>query len=55
MGILNQKKILITGVATNRSIATGIAYAMYHEGAEPSYLLLINLIRICKNVYELRV
>ncbi|NCA69091.1 MAG: enoyl-ACP reductase [Sphingobacteriia bacterium] len=34
MGFLNGKKILITGVASNRSIAWGCAEAMYREGAE---------------------
>lgn len=33
MGFLNGKKILVTGVASNRSIAYGIAEAMHREGA----------------------
>lgn len=34
MGFLNGKKILITGVASNRSIAWGCAEAMHKAGAE---------------------
>jgi len=34
MGFLEGKKILITGVASNRSIAWGCAEAMHHQGAE---------------------
>ncbi|MCG6986515.1 MAG: enoyl-ACP reductase [Thiocapsa sp.] len=34
MGFLSGKKILITGVASNRSIAWGCAQAMHREGAE---------------------
>jgi enoyl-[acyl-carrier protein] reductase I len=34
MGFLSGKKILITGVASNRSIAWGCAEAMHREGAE---------------------
>ena len=34
MGFLNGKKILITGVLSNRSIAYGIARACHREGAE---------------------
>ena len=33
-GFLNGKKALITGIASNRSIAWGIAQAMHREGAE---------------------
>lgn len=33
-GILHGKRALVTGVASNRSIAWGIAQAMQHEGAE---------------------
>ena len=33
-GFLNNKKIIITGVASERSIAWGIAKAMHREGAE---------------------
>ena len=33
MGFLQDKKILITGVASNRSIAYGVARAMHREGA----------------------
>lgn len=33
MGFLSDKRILITGVASNRSIAWGVAQAMHREGA----------------------
>lgn len=34
MGFLTGKRILVTGIASNRSIAYGIAKAMHREGAE---------------------
>lgn len=37
MGFLSGKKALITGVASNRSIAYGIAQAMHREGAELAF------------------
>jgi enoyl-[acyl-carrier protein] reductase I len=37
MGFLAGKKILVTGVASNRSIAYGIAKAMHREGAELAF------------------
>jgi enoyl-[acyl-carrier protein] reductase I len=37
MGFLQDKRILITGVASNRSIAWGIAKAMHREGAELAF------------------
>jgi enoyl-[acyl-carrier protein] reductase I len=37
MGILTNKRALIVGVASNRSIAYGIAQAMYREGAELAF------------------
>jgi enoyl-[acyl-carrier protein] reductase I len=37
MGFLAGKKALITGVASERSIASGIAYAFRREGAELAY------------------
>lgn len=37
MGFLQGKKILITGLASNLSIAYGIAQAMYREGAELAF------------------
>lgn len=37
MGFLTGKRILITGVASNRSIAWGIAKAMHREGAELAF------------------
>lgn len=37
MGFLSGKRILITGVASDRSIAWGIAEAMHREGAELAF------------------
>ncbi|AXQ27649.1 enoyl-ACP reductase [Solimonas sp. K1W22B-7] len=37
MGFLSGKKALITGVASDRSIATGIAEAFHREGAELAF------------------
>lgn len=37
MGFLNDKRILITGVASNRSIAWGCATAMRREGAQLAF------------------
>ena len=37
MGLLTGKRALIAGVASNRSIAWGIAKAMHREGAELAY------------------
>ncbi len=37
MGFLQDKQILITGVASNRSIAWGIAQAMHREGARLAF------------------
>lgn len=37
MGFLQDKKILVTGVASNRSIAYGTAKAMHREGAELAF------------------
>ena len=37
MGFLTNKRILIAGVASNRSIAYGIAKAMHREGAELAF------------------
>jgi enoyl-[acyl-carrier protein] reductase I len=37
MGMLEGKKALIVGVASNRSIAWGIAEAMQREGAELAF------------------
>lgn len=37
MGFLTGKKALITGLASNRSIAYGIAKAMYEQGAELAF------------------
>ncbi|HJM71389.1 MAG TPA: SDR family oxidoreductase, partial [Gammaproteobacteria bacterium] len=37
MGILEGKKALITGIASNRSIAYGVAKCMHREGAELAF------------------
>ena len=37
MGILSGKRALIVGVATDRSIAWGIAQAMHEHGAELAF------------------
>ncbi|HEU4921553.1 MAG TPA: SDR family oxidoreductase, partial [Burkholderiales bacterium] len=37
MGVLSGKKILITGVLSNRSIAYGVAKAARREGAELAF------------------
>ena len=37
MGFLTGKRILITGLLSNRSIAYGIAKAMHREGAELAF------------------
>jgi enoyl-[acyl-carrier protein] reductase I len=37
MGFLANKRVLITGVASNRSIAYGVAAAMHREGAELAF------------------
>ncbi len=37
MGFLQDKRILITGIASNRSIAWGTARAMHREGAELAF------------------
>ena len=37
MGFLQDKKFLIVGVASNRSIAYGVAQAMHREGAQLAF------------------
>ena len=37
MGFLAGKKALVAGIASNRSIAYGIAQAMHREGAELAF------------------
>jgi enoyl-[acyl-carrier protein] reductase I len=37
MGFLQDKRVLIVGVASNRSIAWGVAQAMYREGAQLAF------------------
>lgn len=55
MGLLKDKKILITGLANKYSIASGIAQAMHREGAELAFTyqnerLLKNLEPIAKSL-----
>ena len=40
MGFLSGKRVLITGIMSNRSIAYGIAEAMHREGAEMAFTYL---------------
>ena len=37
MGFLQGKRALVTGIASERSIASGIAEAMHREGAELAF------------------
>jgi enoyl-[acyl-carrier protein] reductase I len=37
MGFMQGKRVLIVGLASNRSIAWGIAQAMHREGAELAF------------------
>jgi len=37
MGFLKGKKILIVGLASNRSIASGVAEAMHQQGADLAF------------------
>ena len=37
MGFLSGKRVLIVGVASRRSIASGIAEAMHREGAQIAF------------------
>jgi enoyl-[acyl-carrier protein] reductase I len=37
MGFLQDKRVLVTGVASNRSIAWGVAQAMHREGAQLAF------------------
>ena len=37
MGFMQGKRVLIVGLASNRSIAWGIAKAMHREGAELAF------------------
>ncbi|MCP3674809.1 MAG: SDR family oxidoreductase [Gammaproteobacteria bacterium] len=37
MGFLNGKRVLIVGLASNRSIASGVATAMHEQGAELAF------------------
>jgi len=46
MGFLSGKKILITGLLSNRSIAYGIAKACHREGAELAFTYVGERFRI---------
>lgn len=50
MGFLAGKRILITGLLSNRSIAYGIAHAMHREGAELAFTYVTDRFkdRVCK-------
>ena len=50
MGILSGKRILIAGIASEKSIATGIADAMFREGAELAFTYLNDRLkdRVCQ-------
>ena len=45
MGLLDGKKALIAGVATKKSIAWGIAQALYKQGARLAFTCMENNIR----------
>ena len=45
MGFLHGKRALITGIASDRSIATGIAEAMHRQGAELAFTYLNDKMR----------
>lgn len=45
MGFLQGKRALITGIASDRSIATGIAEAMHRQGAELAFTYLNDKMR----------
>ncbi|MBB5020044.1 enoyl-[acyl-carrier protein] reductase I [Chitinivorax tropicus] len=45
MGFLANKRILITGLISNRSIAYGIAQAMHREGAELAFTYVVDKLK----------
>ena len=45
MGFLQGKRALITGIASDRSIASGIAEAMHRQGAELAFTYLNDKLR----------
>ncbi|ADV33814.1 enoyl-[acyl-carrier-protein] reductase [Candidatus Blochmanniella vafra str. BVAF] len=51
MALLNNKRILITGVANSKSIACGIAKALHREGAELAFTYHTDKLR--SRVYEI--
>jgi enoyl-[acyl-carrier protein] reductase I len=51
MGFLQNKRALIVGVASNRSIASGVAKAMHREGAELAFTYQSD--KLLKRVQEL--
>ena len=56
MGFLTGKRILVTGLASNRSIAYGIAKSMKEQGAELAFTYLNDKFtttrrRICQRIW----
>ena len=45
MGFLANKRILLTGLLSNRSIAYGIAQAMQREGAELAFTYVVDKLK----------
>lgn len=50
MGLLDEKKALVAGVANKKSIAWGIAQALYAHGAQLSFTCLGNNVRRVKKL-----
>jgi len=50
MGLLDGKKALVAGVATKRSIAWGIAQALYNQGARLAFTCMENNVRRVKKL-----
>lgn len=46
MALLSNKRILVTGIANNRSIAYGIAQALHKEGAELAFTYHIDKLKL---------
>ncbi|URJ29971.1 SDR family oxidoreductase [Blochmannia endosymbiont of Camponotus sp.] len=46
MALLSNKRILVTGMASHRSIAYGIAQALYREGAELAFTYHTNKLKL---------
>ncbi|MGL5987864.1 MAG: SDR family oxidoreductase, partial [Burkholderiales bacterium] len=45
MGFLANKRILITGLLSNRSIAYGVAQAMQQQGAELAFTYVVDKLK----------